>query len=190
MALAKSRFSDQSGFSLAEVLVAIVILVTGVIALAQLFIISTSANRVARVTTLAMVLAGQKMEQLRGLTWGFDVLGLPLSDTTSDISTVPVTSSGAGLSPSPAGSLAQNMAGYVDYLDENGQWVGSGAQVPRGTVYIRRWSIEPLPTNPNNTLILQVLVTRLLNRGNAGHGSVARLPEEARLVSVKTRKSL
>jgi hypothetical protein len=49
--------------------------------------------------------------------------------------------------------------------------------------------VEPLPTNPNNTLILQVLVTRRQDRGVADAGSVARLPDEARLVTVKTRKT-
>lgn len=189
MALAKSRFSDQSGFSILEVLVASIILMVGVIALAQLFIVSTSANRVARATTATMVIAQQKMEQLRGMTWGFDVLGLPISDTTTDISAVPFTSAGSGLAPSPPGTLTQNTPGYVDYLDQYGNWVGSGSNPPQGTVYIRRWSIEPLPTNPNNTLILQVLVTRRADRGTANQGNVARLPEEARLVSVKTRKT-
>ncbi len=190
MALAKSTFSDQSGFSLVETLVACLILITGVVSLAGLFTISTTANRTARATTFAMVLAQQKMEQLRGMAWGFDVLGLPLSDMTTDISSVPFTSAGTGLSPSPAGTLTQNTAGFVDYLDQYGNWVGSGGSAPQGTVYIRRWSIEPLPTNPNNTLILQVLVTRRTDRGTANQGNVARLPEEARLVSVKTRKTI
>jgi hypothetical protein len=49
--------------------------------------------------------------------------------------------------------------------------------------------VEPLPTNPNNTLIIQVLVTRRRDRGTADIGSVARAPEEARLITVKTRKA-
>ena len=65
-----------------------------------------------------------------------------------------------GLPPSPGGTLATNTDGYVDYLDINGCVLGGGATPPAGTVFIRRWSVEPLPTNPNNTLILQVLVTR------------------------------
>lgn len=189
MALAKSTFSDESGFSLAEVLVATLILITGVVGLAQLFTISTTANRTARGTTFAAVLAQQKMEQLRSLTWGYDVLGLPESDTTTDLSVSPATSGGYGLSPSPAASLQQNTPGYVDYLDQNGNWVGTGMRIATGTVYIRRWAIEPLPTNPNNTLIIQVLVTKLRNRGAADEGAGARLPEEARLLSVKTRKT-
>ena len=57
-------------------------------------------------------------------------------------------------------------------------------------VYIRRWTIEPLPTNPNNTLILQVLVFSRNDRDAGGSGPVLnRVRDEARLVSVKTRKS-
>ncbi len=190
MALAKSRFSDASGFTLIEVLVSSAVFITGVVALAQLFLISTMANRAARSTTSTMVMAQQKMEQLRGLAWGFDVLGLPLSDTTTDISVVPSGNGGSGLSPSPAGSLTDNNVGFVDYLDEYGNWIGNGAAPPPGTIFIRRWSIEPLPTNPNNTLILQVLVTRFRERGTANADNVKRLPEEARLVSVKTRKTV
>ncbi len=194
MALAKSKCSDASGFTLTEVLIACVILTTGIVALAQLFMISTASNRTARSMTSTMVMAQQKMEQLRSLTWGFDTLNLPLSDTTTDISVVPFTSSGSGLSPSPGGTLTQNTSGFVDYLDQYGNWVGHGSSPPSTAVWIRRWSIEPLPTNPNNTLILQVLVTRYRNRaaaGALGEGEdVARLPEEARLVSVKTRKTI
>ena len=46
-----NRRRQKSGYTLIEVLVASLILTTGVIALAELFIISTSANRVARATS-------------------------------------------------------------------------------------------------------------------------------------------
>ncbi len=190
MALARSRYSSESGFSLVEVLVATGILMVGVVALGQMFYMSTTANRVARVSTMATMLAEQKMEQLRSLTWGFDTLGLPLSDTSTDISKSPVTAGGTGLSPSPPGTLTKNTTGYVDYCDQYGNWVGSGDTPTAGTVYIRRWSIEPLPTNPNNTLILQVLVTRRDDRTLDTTTSTLRQPEEARLVSVKTRKTI
>ena len=191
MALARSRFGDARGFSLLEVLVSSALLATGLLTIAQLFTIATDSNRRARMSTSAAILAEQKMEQLRGLTWGYDLLGLPLSDVSSNISVVPATTTGgSGLAPSPADSLIRNVPGFVDYLDAYGTWVGTGSYPPAGTVYIRRWSIEPLPTNPNNTLILQILVTRFQNRGTAADaGSVKRLPEEARLISVKTRKS-
>jgi prepilin-type N-terminal cleavage/methylation domain-containing protein len=191
--LAKSSFSNARGFSLIETLVATTIMTVALSSLAQLFLISTKANQSARITTGASVLAQQKMEQLRGLTWGFDTIGLPLSDTTSDLTVVPEQpTGGTGLTPSPDRTLRRNVDGYCDFLDERGTPVGSGTNPPPGTVYIRRWSVEPLPTNPNNTLILQVLVTRWRSRGvadteeaNAGR----RLPDEARIISVKTRKA-
>lgn len=159
-------------------------------ALAELFVISVRNNAVAKNGTFTSVLATQKMEQLRGLTYGFDVLGLPISDITTDTSVSPETpTGGTGLAPSPSNTLQEGTDGYVDYLDANGVSLGGGTVVPDNTSYIRRWMVEPLPTNPNNTLVIQVLVTRRRNRGAADIGAVARAPEEARLITVKTRKA-
>ena len=198
MALARSRWSSESGFSLIEVLAATVILSVALLSLAQLFAVSTRGNHSSRSQTAAALLAQQKMEQLRGLTWGFDIIGLPVSDFTTDLSNVAQINgcpapagggAGTGLSPSPWGTLSQNVSGWVDYVDQNGCTLGGGAVAPTGTIYTRRWSVEPLPTNPNNTLILQVLVTRRTARGDADAANVARMNEEARLMSVKTRKT-
>jgi prepilin-type N-terminal cleavage/methylation domain-containing protein len=196
--LARSRCSSESGFSLIEVLVAVALLVVALVALASLFATATRTNQGSRYTTSTAILAEQKMEQLRGLAWGFDMLGLPLTDLTTNVAAFTATGACAaagggaavGLSPSPGGSLATSTDGYVDYVDINGCGLGGGTAMPAGTVYIRRWSIEPLPTNPNNTVVLQVLVTRRPDRGaQASQDPVMRLPEEARLISVKTRKT-
>ena len=56
----------------------------------------------------------------------------------------------------------------MDYVDRGGAWVGSGATQPATAAYIRRWSIQPLPTNPNNTLVIQVLVTPIANEAARG----------------------
>src|SRR5436190_2030919 len=191
MALAKSRVTaDARGFSIIEVLMATALMVTAVASLAQLFALSTTRNKSAKNTTFAAVLAQQKMEQLRALTWGFDALGLPATDISTDTTKFPETAGGTGLSPSPVNTLQQNVVGYVDYLDAKGQTLGGATATPPGNaVYIRRWMIEPLPTNPNNTIVLQVLVTRHRDRGAADAGSVVRLPDEARIISVKTRKA-
>lgn len=190
MAKSSSSRNAEAGFSLIEVLIALGILTTALVALAQLFAMSTRTNYAARSTTIATVLAQQKLEQLRGLTWGFDNIGLPVSDIQTDTAvSPPAATGGAGLAPSPVPTLSSNTAGYVDYLDEYGNSLGGGATMPGNAVWIRRWSVEPLPTDPNNTLILQVLVTRNRNRGAAEQGAVARLGEEARLMTVKTRKA-
>lgn len=191
MVLARSKFSNaESGFSLIETLVATAMLATALVALAELFGIAAKSNAAAADSTSATVLAEQKMEQLRALTWGFDSLGLPLSDTATDTSVSPEQpTGGTGLTPSLSQTLQDNTNGYVDYLDVNGQQLGGGTVMPANAVWIRRWSIEALPTNPNNTLIIQVLATRRQDRGTADAGSVARMPDEARLVTVKTRKT-
>ena len=133
------------------------------------------------------------MEQLRGLTWGLQGSGgalIPVTDTTSNLATDPVGDDGLGLQPSPSTSLDESTAGYVDYLDAAGRWVGTGTTPPAGTAFVRRWSIQPLATNPNNTLVLQVRVlplTRVIQSGGALSGM--RISDETRLVSVTTRKA-
>jgi len=186
-----SRSAGETGSTLVEVLVATVILATGVLTMGQLFLTSTVSNVASRNDTYATVLAEQKVEQLRSLAWGFDTQGLPVSDFTSDTSVEPLSAGGGtGLQPSPSSALQQNTPGYVDHIGANGQIVGNAVQAPGTAAYTRRWSIEPLPTNPNNTLIVQVLVMPAQRaRGQADQGNVARLPNEARVVTVKTRKA-
>jgi prepilin-type N-terminal cleavage/methylation domain-containing protein len=186
--LDRARRSD-AGFSLIEVVVATGIMATALVMLAQLFGLSTRSNIGARNTTYAAVLAQQKVEELRALTWGFDPLGLPMSDTTTNTAVYPETQDGKGLQPSPATALNEDTDGYVDYVDAYGNKMNRGDRNNKSGIYTRRWSITPLPTNPNDTIIIQVLVTRAANRGSANDGNVARLPEEARLVTVKTRKA-
>ena len=188
-----SERRSSRGFSLLEALVATTVLTVGVVGLAQLSEIATRATAGAKATTFATILAQQKMEQLRSLTFGFDPSGLPQSDVTTDVSVIPERPTGGrGLSPSPAGALNSNTPGYCDFLDSFGHWLGGGSgndAEPVGTEYIRRWSIDTLPANPGNTIVLQVLVTRHRVRGAANNATdTARLPDEARLVCVRTRK--
>lgn len=166
------------GFSLIEVLVAITVLTVGVASLAQVFVLATRANTDAGAISLAAVLAAQKMEQLRALAWSTDALGAPTTDGGTDTAVVPEElAGGTGLSPSPADALAANTSGYCDFLDVYGRPLGGGTAAPDRAAYVRRWSIQPLPANPNNTLVLQVVVSRVAGRTTA------------RLTSVKTRKA-
>ena len=189
--MAKSNsFNSESGFSLIEVMVATGLLATAIVTLAQLFALSTQTNVASRNTTYASVLAEQKIEELRALAWGFDTQGLALSDLTTNTTVSPQTPTGGkGLSPSSSASLQENTPGFVDYVDAYGNKLGTGENPPDNAIYIRRWSITPLPTNPNNTLVVQVLVTRNRTRGAANQGSVSRLPDEARIITVRTRKA-
>jgi type II secretory pathway pseudopilin PulG len=174
-----------SGFSLVETLVAASLLATALVALAELMAVAVRTGATARDVTMATTLAQQKLEQLRGLAWGFDALGLPASDVTTDTAVSPERPrGGTGLSPSPAGALQRNTSGYVDYLDAAGRSLGGGDVPPTGTMYARRWSIAPLAASPD-TLVLQVLVTRRLDGGTGG--PTGRRAEDARLLGVRTR---
>lgn len=186
----KFNLRSDSGFSLLETLVATFLLAGGVLATAQMFILATKGNVNARQSTYTATLAQEKMEQLRSLTWGFDNVGLPIQDYSTNTAVDPPLNDGTGLTPSPDDALSANVPGYVDFIGRDGNTLGGGPEVPDGTIYVRRWSVEPLPTNPNNTLILQVLVFPYGARETDGEGVVLdRERDEARLVSVKTRKS-
>jgi type II secretory pathway pseudopilin PulG len=187
------RSSSSSGFSLVEVVFALGILMAVALGVAQLFAMSTRANLIGKGQTSTTALAEQKMEQLRSLTWGFDLegQGLPLSDTSTNLAVNPPTPTGSGLNPSPSNSLEQNTSGFVDFVDAQGNWVGTGTTPPPTAAFVRRWSIQPLPTNPNNTLVLQVLVSPLSNEQarQASEFSRTRMAGDALLISVKTRKA-
>ncbi len=178
------------GFSLVETLIATGLLATAAVTFGQLFTLSTRTNLGSRHTSLSTILAAQKVEELRALTWGFDAQGLSVSDTSTDTASSPESPvGGTGLSGSSNATLQQNTPGFVDYIDRGGNKLGGGAVPPDATVYVRRWSITPLPANPSDTLVIQVLVTPHRIRGSGNSGAVARLPGEARLVTVKTRKA-
>jgi prepilin-type N-terminal cleavage/methylation domain-containing protein len=153
----------SAGFSIIEVLVATAIVAVGLASLAQLFVSAANVNRLARMTSTAALLAGQKMEQLRGET---------------------------GLGPSPPGALSANTPGYIDYLDPSGVSLGmTSVTPPAGAAYVCRWSIEPLPSSQVNTVVLQVLVSPWPYRDRDTHRTVTRAPGEARLVAVQAHRS-
>ncbi len=160
------------------------LIATAAIGVAGLFSAAVQSRDAARVQTSATLLASQKMEQILSLTWRFDPagMGLPESDTTSDVSYDPPRDGGAGLQLSPTGTLDADTPGYVDYLDGAGRWVGRGGGVPASAVYVRRWSIQSLAFDPADSRVIQVVV-RPVSR-TAGFGAA-----EVLLTSVKVRKA-
>lgn len=184
--------AEACGTGLTEVLCAAAILVTAVTGLAPLFLAAVRATIDARSQTTATVLALQRLEQLRGLTWGFDPNApeVRISDLTTDLSGDRPTGGGRGLNQSPADALWTNTSGYVDYLDQSGRWVGSGASPPPGACWVRRWSIEPVAANPDDLLVLQVLV---IPAGSVGSGqrpadrNAAWLRDGACMVTIRAR---
>ena len=192
--MVSAKFNSNSrGFSLVEVVISMGLLTAVSLGVAQLFAVSTKANLTARGQTSTTAMAAQKLEQLRSLTWGFDLKGqgLPVTDSTTNLAVTPPAPNGSGLNPSPTTSLEENTPGFVDFLNQNGVWVGTGTTPLAGAVYIRRWSIQPLPTNPNNTIVIQVLVTHVASEARRVESELTRrrMPGDSLLTTVKTRKA-
>jgi hypothetical protein len=143
-------------------MVATVLMATAVVALAQLFGVATRNNVTARHATYATILAAQKIEELLAWSW-------------------------ADLGQSPATALRENTPGWVDYIDEFGRALGDRPH--RNAAFARRWAVEPLSARPGEAVVIQVVVTPRPHR--AARDEVAGgLPDEARLVTVRTRKAL
>jgi type II secretory pathway pseudopilin PulG len=68
-------------------------------------------------------------------------------------------------------SVRRQAGESVDYLDRSGRPVGNAA----AATYGRRWLIDPLPVDPDNSLVIQVIVS-----GRR---------DEARIAAVRTRKA-
>ncbi len=68
-------------------------------------------------------------------------------------------------------SVRRQAGESVDYLDRSGRPVGNAA----AAAYGRRWLIDPLPADPDNSLVIQVMV--------GGRR------DEARIAGVRTRKA-
>jgi prepilin-type N-terminal cleavage/methylation domain-containing protein len=154
--------SSDRGFSLLEVLIATTIFAVGLLALAQLFALSITATTTAKTATMAALLGMEKMEQLRSLAWG-------------------------GLATSPSGVLTRNVSGFCDFVGADGQSLGEATAPPPGAAYLRRWSVEPLPADTANALVLQVRVTRWVNRAI---DTIPPARDEANLLAVRTRRGL
>jgi type II secretory pathway pseudopilin PulG len=182
------------GFSLIEVLVVAALLVVVAVGVAEIGGRTLRANAATRSRTAATLAAVQKMEQLRSLTLSAAADAttgalVRVTDLTADLSAEPAGAAGPGLSSSPAGTLDDNVPPYVDYLDATGTWVGGGVTPPPSAVYIRRWAVTPLPDDPEDSVVLQVVVLAVRDaiRPPAGRATVP--GGDVRLVSVKTRRA-
>lgn len=183
------RRGGAAGFGLVEVVIAAGLVVAVAVGVSQIAAVAVRVSYAARVRTISTVLAAQKMEQLRSLAWRHAWSGTPavrvrLSDVSTDLSSDPPTGDGPGLLPSPPGTLDSNVPFYVDYLDAAGTWAGRGALPPAGAVYLRRWAVHPLVSEPDDVLVLEVLVT-------TARRTIAETPganAESRLVSVMSRR--
>jgi hypothetical protein len=170
-----ARASDR-GFSLVEVAVALLLLMTVLTGLVPMLTMSVRAVRDARTQSMAAPLAAQKLEQLRALCWAFDDMGVRVSDVMTRVSRDPFGAVGPGLGTSPADALYLSAPGFSDYVDRWGRWVGETDPMPSSAAFRRRWAVRQVAGAGADSLVLQVVVQPV-----AGGRDV-------RLMTVVTRK--
>jgi hypothetical protein len=168
--LGDTRASER-GTSLLEAVVAMGILLVLTLGLLPLGVlaVSTTENEghlVARATEYAQ----DKMEQLLALAYG---------DGTSDTRVFPAPiSGGTGLTVGGNADPTSPVAGYVDYLDADGNLLtATGTTAPTNWFYKRVWSVSNPSTN-----MKQVTVTSIVARSVGRYGRVP----QATVTALKT----
>lgn len=167
----------RGGFTLIESVVALGLSATLVATLFPVYWHVTRGALLAHQHSMGTMLAAQRLEQLRGLTYRFeDTPAGPerSTDLATTLSGATMGQSGPGLAASPPGTLVVSTPGYADYLDAQGQWVGDGASAPPGAAFVRRWAVTPSLSNPDDGVMLQVMVASLADEQRSGPRSDAR----------------
>jgi prepilin-type N-terminal cleavage/methylation domain-containing protein len=141
--------SDQRGFTLPEVIVAMLVMVVGLVAMAGLLMVTLRMQQLGRNSTSEVRMAQDKVDELSSMSF-----------TT-------------GPSIQCGGSLTANVANYNDVPVVNGvnqpyrrRWLVQAG--PDADPQLRMVSVRLIPTNPNRNISTQYdLVTILRGAGVA-----------------------
>lgn len=157
----RRRPVENDGFTLVEVLVAMVVLALLASGVASLLGMAARALAQSRTETTAVLLAHRRVEQLRSLAWGFGSAYMPAAgaDSLTDLSGPEPDSGGIGLAGSPSNALDADTRGFVDYLDRSGRWLARTGP-PIGTRFIRRWSVDPVAGWPDIVMLRVRVIDR------------------------------
>jgi prepilin-type N-terminal cleavage/methylation domain-containing protein len=128
------------GFSLIEVLVAMLLVAGAVAMLGSLGMLGLMQNDTTHDASLAVSLAQSKLDELRAVTWAYDASGAPVADAALAI-TAPLTPIGGG-------------AGTSELFDRFGQPIGSTPEA----IFTRRWSVTVFDPADPDTLALNACV--------------------------------
>jgi len=122
----KHSRTGEHGFTLIEVMIAIIILTVGLLSLAQMMVLATNANTLSGRMTSSSALAKEQLERLKATPF--------FSDPISRIRNVALVD---------GGDLDSTVAGYVQYYDSDGRVAAPGA----GAVFEVRWEIQTVPSS-------------------------------------------
>ena len=149
---------QERGFTLIEVCVASIVIMTGLVSLATLFTLALKQNRAIKQYTTTTAIAQQKIEELSAV----------------DVSDARLT---------VGGSLTAAANNYADELsiDEPGETISPTAngQIPS---YFRYWKIEADPASTGNLLSNTIIISV---RVVAAYGAQGKNPEETTLTTAR-----
>jgi prepilin-type N-terminal cleavage/methylation domain-containing protein len=135
---------DQAGFTLIEVLIAILVMVFGVMAVANLMLLATASNVAAHQASIAATAASERMEELKAMPIG----ALPPGTTVTWSGVNPPT--GPATPGVPDGSLVQIFT-TVTPAGPVGTVHITVTAVPLGAFNARNPVVVPDPLNPPPT---------------------------------------
>ncbi|PYP83936.1 MAG: hypothetical protein DMF61_21635 [Blastocatellia bacterium AA13] len=149
---------DERGFTLIEVCVASIVIMTGLVSLATLFTLALKQNRTVKQFISSTAIAQQKIEELSAID---------VSDARLAV----------------GGNLTAAATNYADQLtvDES---TGAVTATPNGQVasYFRYWKIEADPASAGNLLSNTIIISV---RVVAAFGGQGKTPEETTLTTAR-----
>ncbi len=150
----RKGLSNESGMTLVECMIAMLVLLFGLLAMAQVLAFSVVASKTyGRDATKATAYAHDKMEELTNLNF---------SDTTTHATvSPPFPVTGVGLTAGGSIPPSTPVTGYVDYLDAAG--VRTTAE---GAAFTRQWQIINDSTHLKR-IIVSVTSNRSFRNGTA-----------------------
>jgi prepilin-type N-terminal cleavage/methylation domain-containing protein len=142
----KVKRESERGFSLVEVMIAILILTIGLLSLAQMMMVATNANALSGHMTASAALAKEQLELLKAAPFYLN----PADISSGSIN--PMLQVGGDIDADRSGGGQD----YFQYYDPDGQpLVPNG---PSGGAYVVRWQVEEVvPPSGNGTLPLSMV---------------------------------
>jgi len=160
----KNKRRQEAGISLLETMIALAILLIASIGILAMTAVSiTTTENQGHLGARTAEYAQDKMEQLQSLAFSDGQDGAGNGTDTTVASFTATTTGGNGLYAGGSVTYGSAAAGYVDYLDADGNPLGGGATAPSGWFYVRMWQITDDATGTLKTITVRAVARSGVN---------------------------